>query len=104
MWMKAYFQLQIKILNRRMIDFSLPILIGYTILPFVFVLLSNYLFEKTVIISSHIFSTLSDICDEIYLMKNGEIIRKVEQADFNKLENEMKEFTIGNRIDKLELK
>ena len=47
MWMKAYFQLQIKILNRRMIDFGLPILIGYTILPFVFVLLSNYLFEKT---------------------------------------------------------
>ena len=45
--MKAYFQLQIKILNRRMIDFGLPILIGYTILPFVFVLLSNYLFEKT---------------------------------------------------------
>jgi len=60
--------------------------------------------EKTVIISSHIFSTLADTCDEIYLMKNGEIIRKVEQVDFNKLENEMKEFTIGNRIDKLELK
>jgi ABC-2 type transport system ATP-binding protein len=60
--------------------------------------------EKTVIISSHIFSTLADTCDEIYLMKNGEIIRKVEQEDFNKLENEMKEFTIGNRIDKLELK
>ena len=60
--------------------------------------------EKTVIISSHIFSTLADTCDEIYLMKNGEIIKKVEQVDFNKLENEMKEFTIGNRIDKLELK
>jgi ABC-2 type transport system ATP-binding protein len=60
--------------------------------------------EKTVIISSHIFSTLADTCDEIYLMKNGEIIRKVEQEDFNKLENEMKKFTIGNRIDKLELK
>ena len=60
--------------------------------------------EKTVIISSHIFSTLSDICDEIYLMKNEEIIKKVEQVGFNKLENEMKEFTIGNRIDKLELK
>ena len=37
-------------------------------------------------------------------MKNEEIIKKVEQVDFNKLENEMKEFTIGNRIDKLELK
>ena len=60
--------------------------------------------EKTVIISSHIFSTLANTCDEIYLMKNGEIIKKVEQVDFNKLENEMKEFTVGNRIDKLELK
>jgi len=60
--------------------------------------------DKTVIISSHIFSTLAEICDEIYLMKNGEIIQKVEQKDFNKLETEMKEFTIGNRIDKLELK
>jgi ABC-2 type transport system ATP-binding protein len=60
--------------------------------------------EKTVIISSHIFSTLADTCDEIYLMKNGEIIKKVKQVDFNNLEKEMKEFTIGNRIDKLELK
>lgn len=60
--------------------------------------------EKTVIISSHIFSTLAETCDEIYLMKNGEIIKKVEKVDFNKLENEMKEFTVGNKIDKLELK
>ncbi|MEZ4874894.1 MAG: ATP-binding cassette domain-containing protein [Flavobacteriaceae bacterium] len=60
--------------------------------------------EKTVIISSHIFSTLANTCDEIYLMKNGKIIKKVEQEDFNNLEKEMKEFTIGNRIDKLELK
>lgn len=45
--MKEYFQLQFKILNRRMIDFGLPLLIGYTLLPFIFVLLSNYLFEKT---------------------------------------------------------
>ena len=30
-----------------MIDFGLPLLIGYALLPFVFVLLSNYLFEKT---------------------------------------------------------
>jgi len=60
--------------------------------------------EKTVIISSHIFSTLANTCDEIYLMKKGEIVKKVDQLDFNNLEKEMKEFTIGNRIDKLELK
>ena len=60
--------------------------------------------EKTVLISSHIFSTLAETCDEIFLMKNGEIIKKVKQKDFSNLEAEMKKFTIGNRIDKLELK
>ena len=59
---------------------------------------------KTVIISSHIFSTLSDTCDEIYLLKEGEIIKKVFREDFDTLELEMKEFTIGNKIEKLELK
>jgi ABC-2 type transport system ATP-binding protein len=60
--------------------------------------------SKTVIISSHIFSTLSETCDEIYLLKNGEIIKKVFREDFDTLELEMKEFTIGNKIEKLELK
>ena len=59
---------------------------------------------KTVIISSHIFSTLSDTCDEIYLLKEGEIVKKVSCENFNSLELEMKEFTIGNKIEKLELK
>jgi ABC-2 type transport system ATP-binding protein len=59
---------------------------------------------KTVIISSHIFSILSDTCDEIYLLKDGEIVRKVFREDFDALELEMREFTIGNKLDKLELK
>jgi len=59
---------------------------------------------KTVIISSHIFSTLSDTCDEIYLQKEGEIIKKVLRDDFCALEQEMKEFRIGNKIDKLNLR
>jgi len=59
---------------------------------------------KTVIISSHIFSTLAETCDEIYLLKNGEFIKKVVEQDFNKLENEMKDFSTENVIDKLELK
>ena len=60
--------------------------------------------DKTIIISSHIFSTLSDTCDEIYLLKDGEIVKKVFREDFDVLEFEMKEFTIGNKIEKLELK
>lgn len=59
---------------------------------------------KTVIISSHIFDTLAKTCDEIYLMKKGKIAKRVKQIEFNDLEEELKEFTIGNRIDKLELK
>ena len=60
--------------------------------------------KKTILISSHIFSTLNDTCDEIFLMKNGQIIRSVFKEDFKDLEIEMKEFTIGNKIEKLNLK
>ncbi len=59
--------------------------------------------DKLVILSSHIFSTLAETCDEIYLMKDGEIIKKVMQEDFKKLEQEMKSFTIGNKLEKLGL-
>ena len=60
--------------------------------------------NKIVLISSHIFSTLSDTCDEIHLLKKGEQIKSVQKSDFKNLEHEMKEITIGNRIEKLELK
>ena len=59
---------------------------------------------KTLIISSHIFSTLNDICDEIHLLKNGQFIKKVYKEDFGKLEQEMREIFIGKRIKNLELK
>ena len=55
---------------------------------------------KTVLISSHIFSTLSDTCDEIFLMKNGEIVKKVAQEQFNALELEMMAFTLGDKIER----
>lgn len=59
---------------------------------------------KTVIISSHIFSTLKDTCDEIHLLKEGSFVKRVEQGEFDELEAEMKEFSIGNKIEKLGLK
>lgn len=58
---------------------------------------------KTIIVSSHIFSTLAETCDEIHLLKNGELIKSVLKQDFAKLEAEMKDFTIGNRIEKLNI-
>jgi ABC-2 type transport system ATP-binding protein len=59
--------------------------------------------KKTVIISSHIFSTLSDTCDEIHLLSHGALIESVQKADFPALELKMKEVTIGNKIEKLGL-
>lgn len=58
---------------------------------------------KTIVISSHIFSTLRDTCDEIHLLKNGKLVKKVNQSEFDELEQEMKDFTIGNSLEKLKL-
>ncbi|MDP5049437.1 MAG: ATP-binding cassette domain-containing protein [Saprospiraceae bacterium] len=60
--------------------------------------------NKIVIISSHIFSTLSDTCDEIHLLRKGEQIISVNKTGFKDLEQEMKEITIGNLIKNLDLK
>jgi ABC-2 type transport system ATP-binding protein len=60
--------------------------------------------DKTIIISSHIFSTLRDNCDQIHHLQNGVITRTVGRADFDDLEQEMKAYMIGDRIDKLDLK
>jgi ABC-2 type transport system ATP-binding protein len=60
--------------------------------------------DKIVLISSHIFSTLSDTCDEIHLLRKGVQIRSVQQDEFRSLEAEMKQFSIGNRIEKLGLR
>ena len=60
--------------------------------------------NKIVIISSHIFSTLSDTCDEIHLLRKGEQIKSVNKSGFKDLEQEMKEITIGNLIKNLDLK
>lgn len=59
--------------------------------------------KKTVLISSHIFSTLKDTCDEIFLLQKGEMIKTVSSQNFESLEQEMKEVSIGNRIEKLGL-
>ena len=58
---------------------------------------------KTVVMSSHIFSTLGDTCDEINLINDGSIVKSVQREDFQSLEKEMKEMTVGNRIEKLGL-
>jgi ABC-2 type transport system ATP-binding protein len=59
---------------------------------------------KTILISSHIFSTLSETCDEIHVLKDGIFIKKACRETFAALEQEMKDFIIGNKIERLGLK
>lgn len=59
--------------------------------------------NKTVLISSHIFATLRDTCDEILWLSNGNFIQSVDQDNFDALETALKQQTVGHRIDKLEL-
>jgi ABC-2 type transport system ATP-binding protein len=41
---------------------------------------------KTVLISSHIFSTLSEICDEIHLIQNGTVSMSADRSTYGELE------------------
>lgn len=59
--------------------------------------------RKTTIISSHIFSTLKDTCDEIYVLKGGALIRHLHREEFVEFEMEMKEMLMGNKIEVLGL-
>lgn len=56
---------------------------------------------KTTIISSHIFSTLREVCDKIYVLENMSIQKEVEQDQFEALEEEIKESTVMKDIDLL---
>ncbi len=58
---------------------------------------------KTLLISSHIFSTLRDTCDEIHLLQKGTFSKKVLPTEYDLLEAEMKDTIIGNKIDFLGL-
>ena len=59
--------------------------------------------NKTVLISSHIFSTLRDTCDKIFLLEDGRLTREVEKDGFDALEKDMKDFVVGDRISKLDI-
>jgi len=59
--------------------------------------------NKTIIISSHIFTTLSQLSDEIVLLSEGKMVKKVQRSDYAALEAEMKKMIIGNSYRNLKL-
>lgn len=58
---------------------------------------------KTLLISSHIFSTLEESCDEIHLMREGQFVQKVEKQEFHQLDEQMRNFNLGDRLKNFHL-
>ncbi|MTB53562.1 ATP-binding cassette domain-containing protein [Lewinella sp. W8] len=58
---------------------------------------------KTVLISSHIFATLRDICDNIHLLRDGVFAETVYPQEYAKLEAQMIDVTLGNQLEALDL-
>jgi len=59
--------------------------------------------NKTVLISSHIFSTLSTSCDEIHLLDEGRFVKRVTQEHYADLEAEMKQLIQDETLHKLRI-
>lgn len=57
--------------------------------------------NKIILLSSHIFSTLNDTCDYVHYLKNSFIKYSLGKGDFEKIEEEMKGESIGNKIQNL---
>ncbi len=56
---------------------------------------------KTILISSHIFSTLREVCDQIFLLEDRHIKQTVHKEDFTTLESNIKAATLDASIDAL---
>jgi ABC-2 type transport system ATP-binding protein len=59
--------------------------------------------NKIVIISSHIFSTLSETCDFLHHLKDGKIIKSAQKSEFKDIENDMKTTGTASKLDALDL-
>lgn len=58
---------------------------------------------KTILISSHIFSTLTEICDSICFLKNGKFEIVADKNEFYKIEELMKNEYILQKLNQLKI-
>lgn len=54
---------------------------------------------KTILVSSHIFSTLSDSCDVIYILQQTKPVRRILRPDFAKLQDELRADLLHEKLD-----
>jgi ABC-2 type transport system ATP-binding protein len=59
---------------------------------------------KTVILSSHIFSTLHDVCDTLFHLRDGKFVQTAERENFHQIEKDILQHDIRDRIHGLEWK
>lgn len=59
---------------------------------------------KTIILSSHIFSTLYEVCDTLFHLRDGRIVQTAEKADFYQIEENILQHDIRDRIRGLDWK
>ncbi|MBO4771213.1 MAG: ABC transporter ATP-binding protein [Bacteroidales bacterium] len=60
--------------------------------------------NKTILLSSHIFSTMRDTCDEILILQHGTFSAPIPRANFDSLENQMKMKVGMEKVERLGLK
>ncbi len=59
---------------------------------------------NTIILSSHIFSTLYDVCDTLFHLRDGKIVQTAERENFYQIEQDILQHDIRDRIHGLDWK
>ncbi len=57
--------------------------------------------QKTVLVSSHIFSTLADTCDEIIYLKKDHPAQTIPPTHYHTLESELKEAVVSEKLKRM---
>jgi len=58
---------------------------------------------KTILISSHVISSLKDICDEIFILEEGEINQSYNKEEFDLIDSKMNKSGFSDKISSLGL-
>jgi len=59
--------------------------------------------DKTIILSSHILGSLSELCDQIHILDKGTISKSVSQSDYKLLSQEMIDDDFDDKMNRLGL-
>lgn len=57
--------------------------------------------HKTIILTSHILSTLTDVCDEIYCLADGTFTRRYVPVEFSQIEHDLISFSLQSKTETL---